>query len=129
AHASIAPSCGLAEYRDGHLTVWTHAQGVFPLRAILAQTLGLEPQNISVRHVQGPGCYGHNGADDAAAHAALIAMQMPGRPSRVRWRREEEFVFEPVSPAMLGKVRAALHDAGRPAALATESWSRTHSAP
>ena len=128
AHASIAPSCGLAEFRDGHLTVWTHAQGPFPLRANLAQTLGLDAQNISVRHVQGPGCYGHNGADDAAADAAIIALQMPGKPIRVRWRREEEFCFEPVSSAMVVKVRAALDDAGRPADWTAEIWSGTHSA-
>jgi len=128
AHASIAPSCAFAEFRDGHLTVWTHAQGVFPLRASLAQSLGLDPKNISVRHVQGPGCYGHNGADDVAADAAIIAMQKPGTPIRVRWRREEEFAFEPVSPAMVVKVRAALDDAGRPSDWTAEIWSGTHSA-
>jgi nicotinate dehydrogenase subunit B len=104
AHASIGPSCGLAIYRDGHLTVWTHCQGVFPLRAALARTLKIDPSMISVRHVQGPGCYGHNGADDAATDAAIIALWMPGRPIRVRWRRQEEFAFEPVSPAMVVKV-------------------------
>jgi nicotinate dehydrogenase subunit B len=128
AHASIAPSCALAEFRDGHLTVWTHAQGVFPLRAALAQSLKLDPAKISVRHVQGPGCYGHNGADDVAADAAIIAMCMPGTPIRVRWRREEEFAFEPVSPAMVVKVRAALDDAGRPADWTAEIWSGVHSA-
>jgi len=51
AHASIAPSCGLAIYRDGHLTVWTHSQGVYPLRAAFARTLKLDPSTISVRHV------------------------------------------------------------------------------
>ena len=61
-----------------------------------------------MRHAQGPGCYGHNGADDAAADAAVIAMRRPGMPVRVRWRREEEFGFEPVSPAMVMTVRAAL---------------------
>jgi CO/xanthine dehydrogenase Mo-binding subunit len=128
AHASIAPSCALAEFRDGHLTVWTHAQGVFPLRAALAASLGLDAKSISVRHVQGPGCYGHNGADDVAADAAIIAMQMPGTPVRVRWRREEEFAFEPVSPAMVVRVRAALDDAGKPADWTAEIWSGTHSA-
>ncbi len=127
AHAAIAPSCALAEFRDGHLTVWTHAQGVFPLRAALAQSLGLDAKNISVRHVQGPGCYGHNGADDVAADAAIIAMQKPGTPIRVRWRREEEFAFEPVSPAMVVKVRAALDDAGKPTDWTAEIWSGTHS--
>jgi CO/xanthine dehydrogenase Mo-binding subunit len=126
AHASISPSCGLAEYRDSHLTVWTHCQGVYPLRAALVKTLGLEASAITVHHVQGSGCYGHNGADDAAADAAIIAMQMPGKPVRVRWRREEEFVYEPKTPAMIVKVRALVDDAGKPVDWTQEIWSPTH---
>jgi CO/xanthine dehydrogenase Mo-binding subunit len=126
AHASIGPSCGLAIYRDRHLTVWTHCQGVFPLRAALARTLKLDASTITVRHVQGPGCYGHNGADDAATDAAIIALRMPGRPIRVRWRRQEEFAFEPLSPAMVVKVRAKVDDAGHPVDWTTEIWSGTH---
>jgi len=126
AHASIAPSCALALYRGGHLTVWTHCQGVYPLRAALARMLKLEASAISVRHVQGPGCYGHNGADDAAADAAAIALRLPGRPIRVRWRRQEEFAFEPVSPAMVVKVRARLDADDRPVDWTTEIWSGTH---
>jgi nicotinate dehydrogenase subunit B len=126
AHASIGPSCGLAVYRDGHLQVWTHSQGVYPLRAALARTLKLDPAMISVKHVQGPGCYGHNGADDSAADAAVIAMRRPGQPVKVRWRREEEFGFEPVSPAMVVTARAALDEAGKPADWTTEIWSGRH---
>ena len=79
AHASVAPSCGLAHYRDGQLQVWTHSQGVYPLRDALARTLKLDPAAISVKHMQGPGCYGHNGADDAATDAAVIAFHQPGQ--------------------------------------------------
>jgi len=126
AHASVAPSCGLALYRDGRLTVWTHSQGVYPLRDALARTLKLDPAAISVKHVQGPGCYGHNGADDAAADAAVIAFRTPGKPVRVRWRREEEFGFEPVSPAMVVMAQARLDASGRPADWTTEIWSGRH---
>jgi len=127
AHASVAPSCAIAVYRDGRLQVWTHSQGVYPLRAALARTLKLDPAAISVKHVQGPGCYGHNGADDAAADAAVLALRMPGKPVRVRWRREEEFGFEPVSPAMVTTARAALDASGRPVDWTTEIWSGRHS--
>jgi nicotinate dehydrogenase subunit B len=127
AHASVAPSCGVAVYRNDRLEVWTHSQGVYPLRDALARSLKLDPTAISVHHVQGPGCYGHNGADDAATDAAVIAMQTPGKPVRVRWRREEEFGFEPVSPAMVVTARAVLDDAGRPADWTTEIWSGRHS--
>ena len=127
AHASIAPSCAMAVYQGGHLQVWSHTQGVYPLRAALARTLKLDPAAISVRHMQGPGCYGHNGADDAAADAAVIAMRRPGETIRVRWRRDEEFGFEPVSPAMVTTVHATLDSAGRPADWTTEIWSGRHS--
>jgi CO/xanthine dehydrogenase Mo-binding subunit len=126
AHASVAPSCGLAVFRDGKLQVWTHSQGVFPLRDGLARTLKLDPAAISVKHLQGPGCYGHNGADDAATDAAVIAFLRPGRPVRVRWRREEEFGFEPVSPAMVVTAQAAIDASGRPADWTTEIWSGRH---
>ena len=126
AHASVAPSCGLAQYRDGRLTVWTHSQGVYPLRDALARTLKLDPAAITVKHVQGPGCYGHNGADDAATDAAVIAFHHPGKPVRVRWRREEEFGFEPVSPAMVVTAQAVVDRSGTPADWTTEIWSGRH---
>ena len=126
AHASVGPSCGLAVYRGGKLEVWTHSQGVYPLRAALARTLKLDPAKIVVKHAQGPGCYGHNGADDAAADAAVIAYYTPDKPIRVRWRRDEEFGFEPVSPAMVVSVSAALDKDGRPSDWTTEIWSGKH---
>src|SRR6266404_2868578 len=60
AHASMAPSCALAEFRDGHLTVWSHGQGMHPLRKNLAAVLGLPTEAITARHLHGAGCYGHN---------------------------------------------------------------------
>ena len=126
AHASISPSCGLSLYKDGQLTVWTHCQGVFPLRAALARALKLDASKIIVQHVQGAGCYGHNGADDAAADAAIIAMKMPGKPIRVRWRREEEFIYEPKQPAMTVKVRALVGADGKPSDWTAEIWSGNH---
>jgi CO/xanthine dehydrogenase Mo-binding subunit len=126
AHASIAPSCALAEYRDGHLSVWSHTQGVYPLRAALANVLGLPRDAITVRHAHGAGCYGHNGADDVAVDAAVIAMQVPDHCIRVQWRREEEFGFEPVGPAMHVTLRAALDGAGKPQEWTAEIWSATH---
>ena len=69
----MAPSCALAEFRDGHLTVRSHGQGMHPLRKNLAAALGLPIEAITAQHLHGAGCYGHNGADDAALDAALVA--------------------------------------------------------
>ena len=126
AHASIAPSCALAESRDGHLSVWSHTQGVYPLRAALGRVLGRSEDTISVHHAMGAGCYGHNGADDAALDAALIAQQIPDHCIRLQWRREEEFGYEPLGSAMSVTVRAVLDDAGRPIDWTQEVWSGSH---
>ena len=126
AHAAMAPSCGLAEFRDGHMEVWSHTQGVYPLRNSIAEILGLGVANVIVRHAHGAGCYGHNGADDAALDAAVIARQIPGHCIRVQWRREEEFGFEPVSTAHRTRVTAELDAAGRPVDWTTEVWAGSH---
>ncbi len=88
--------------------------------------LGRPAESISVRHAQGAGCYGHNGADDAALDAAIIAEMVPDRPIRVQWRREEEFGFEPVGPAQVVTIRAVLDWRGRPSDWTQEIWSGSH---
>ncbi len=126
AHAALGPSCAIAEFRDARLTVWTHGQGPHPLRWALARALDLDPAAIVVKHAFGPGVYGHNGADDAAMDAALIAMHRPGRPIRVQWTRADEFGFEPATPAALIALRAELDADGRPTDWTAEIWSGTH---
>ncbi len=126
AHGSIGPSCALAEFKDGKMTVWTHSQGVFPLRAHLAPALGMKPQDIRCIHTEGSGCYGHNGADDVALDAALLARAAPGRPVRLQWMRDDEFAWEPFGPAMVMKAKASLAD-GRIVDWNYDVWSNTHS--
>lgn len=126
-HASIGPSCAVARFEGDRLTVWTHTQGVYPLRRALAQLLDLSAERVHCIQTQGSGCYGHNGADDAAADAALIARAVPGRAVRVQWMRADEHLWEPYGPAMLARVRGALDAQGRIASWDYEVWSNTHS--
>jgi CO/xanthine dehydrogenase Mo-binding subunit len=100
AHASLAPSCALARWDGERVHVWSHTQGIFNLRADLAIALALPPEAIVVEHREGAGCYGHNGADDVALDAALLARAVPGRPVRVSWSREDELAWAPFGPAM-----------------------------
>ena len=125
-HGPVGPSCALAAFRDGRLTVWTHSRGLFPLRAVLAAATGLEEAAVTLRHVPGAGTFGTAGAEDAAADAAMLALARPGRPVRVQWRREDEFGFEPLGPAMAVRLEAGLDAAGRPAGWAVEIWSPSH---
>ncbi len=125
AHASIGPSCSLAQLQDGKLTIWTHSQGVFPLRATMAKALDMPAAAIRCIHAEGSGCYGHNAADDVALDAALLARATGGRPVRVQWMRDDEFMWEPYGPAMVMRARAGLKD-GRIVDWAYDVWSNTH---
>jgi nicotinate dehydrogenase subunit B len=125
-HGAIGPSCAVALWKDDSLTVWTHSQGVYPLRGALAELLRLAPDKIRCVHLEGAGCYGHNGADDVAADAALVARALPGRPIRLQWTREQEHGWEPLGPAMSVDMEASVAN-GRIVAWRHEVWSNTHS--
>ena len=126
-HASIGPSCAIAQIDDGKLMVWTHSQGIFNLRRDLALALGMREDAIVVRHAEGAGCYGHNGADDAALDAALLARAARGRPVQVQWMRDDEFAWAPCGPAMALSLRAALDAHGGIVDWEHELWSNGHS--
>jgi nicotinate dehydrogenase subunit B len=126
-HGSIGPSCAVARRDGDQITVWTHTQGVFPDRDAIAAMLRVPKENVRCIHVEGSGCYGHNGADDAAGDAAVIAQALPGTPVRVQWMREQEHAWEPYGPAMVSKVSAALDQAGTIVDWNYEVWSNTHS--
>lgn len=125
-HGAIAPACALARIQDGILTVWTHSQGIFPLREQIARVLGLDPDTVELVFVPSSGCYGHTAADDAAMDAALIAYHLPGRAIRVLWPREDEVRFGPVGAPMLTETHALMDDAGRIVAWRHEIWSAPH---
>ena len=127
AHASIGPSCAVAQFQDGLYTVWTQSQGIFPLRGDLARVLDVAPESIVVIHAEGAGCYGHNGADDVALDAALLARAVPGRPVRVQWMREDEFAWEPYGSPMVVKMSAALDAGGNITGWTHDVWSHGHS--
>jgi CO/xanthine dehydrogenase Mo-binding subunit len=126
AHASIAPSCALAHLADGHLTVWTHSQGVFPLRQQIARVLSLPPEAVTLIHVHGAGCYGHNAADDAGMDAAILATLLPGTPVRVQWTRAQELSLGPLGGAQEATVEAALGADGRIASWRLDVLSMPH---
>jgi nicotinate dehydrogenase subunit B len=128
AHGSIGPSCAVAQWEEGgKLHVWTHSQGVYPLRGDLANVFGIEPSAIRCTHVEGAGCYGHNGADDVALDAALLARATSGRPVKLQWMRDDEFMWEPYGSAMVMKLGGALDAQGNIVSWSHELWSHPHS--
>src|SRR6202035_34847 len=108
AHGSIAPSCAMAQWDGDRVKVWTHSQGVYLLRSDLALVLKIPADDITVEHVEGSGCYGHNGADDVALDAVLLARAVPGRSVRAQWSRRDELRAEPLASPMRVAVEADL---------------------
>lgn len=124
-HGSIGPSAGCALYQEGAMQVWTHNQGVYPLRSAMAEALKLDLESVHVRYVPGSGCYGHNGADDAAFDAALIARAIPDTPILLKWTRDDEHAWEPYGSAMVCEMRASLDRDGKIIDWSHESYGDT----
>lgn len=126
-HGSIGPSCALAHWGANKLTIWTHSQGVYPLRESISDLLQIPQEAIHIIGVPGSGCYGHNGADDVAADAALIARQVPDTTIRLQWMREDEHLWEPYGSAMRLHLKAKLSPDGDIIFWQSDLWSDTHS--
>ena len=123
AHASVAPSCAIARWDGGSVTVWCHSQGIFLLRDAIAAGLGLDAGQVTVQYVEGAGVYGQNGADDVAMDAVLLARAVPGRAVRVQWTREDEMCCPPMGSAMLARLSAGLDAGGRIVTWRHDVWS------
>ncbi|MFL5428289.1 MAG: molybdopterin cofactor-binding domain-containing protein [Myxococcales bacterium] len=125
-HASIGPSCALARMQGDTVEVWSHTQGIFALQKEIALVMRMPEENVIVRHAEGAGCYGHNGADDAALDAAILTRLAMGRPVRLQWSREDEFAWEPYGPAMAIALEASLDGQGSIVSFRHDLWSSGH---
>lgn len=126
AHGAMAPSCAVAQFEEATLTVHSHTQGVWPLRRELAKVLGLPDDAVVVNHVDGPGCYGHNAADDAAMFAAIAAQAVAPAPVRFSMTSEDELAWDPFGSAMLTDMEAGLDEQGRIVAWRHRSRTDVH---
>jgi CO/xanthine dehydrogenase Mo-binding subunit len=111
-HASMGPSCAVADFKDGKLTCWSASQAPHDLRLQLAAMLSMKDTDVQVIYVEGSGCYGRNGHEDAAGDAALLARAV-GRPVRVQWTREDENGWDPKGPPTLMDLQAGLDASGQ----------------
>jgi CO/xanthine dehydrogenase Mo-binding subunit len=118
-HGSQGPSCAVAEFRDGKLTSWSASQATHDLRKQLAEMFALSVDNVRCIYLEGSGCYGRNGHEDAAADAAMLAKAV-GRPVRVQWSRADEHGWDPKGPPTLVDLRAALDGSGNVTAWESE---------
>ncbi len=124
-HAAMGPTCAIADVRRApdrktgvQATVWACSQAVFALRETIANLLGLTEPAVHVIYEESAGCYGHNGADDVAADAAMLS-QAVGKPVRVQWSRQHEHGWEPLGAAMAHDMRGGITDG------AVVAWEHT----
>jgi CO/xanthine dehydrogenase Mo-binding subunit len=118
-HGSQSPSCAVAEFRDGKLISWSASQATHDLRKQLAEMFSMPVENVRCIYLEGSGCYGRNGHEDAAADAAMLAKAVGG-PVRVQWSRADEHGWDPKGPPTLIDLRAALDEAGNVTAWESE---------
>jgi nicotinate dehydrogenase subunit B len=125
-HAALGPSAAMALWTCERLLIKSHSQGIYALRDSIADSLDLDPEQVDITHVPGSGCYGHNGADDVAFEAALIARALPYTPVLAKWTREQEHAWEPYAPAMAVSLAAKLSQNGQLQCLSADVFSDTH---
>ncbi|WP_424814537.1 molybdopterin cofactor-binding domain-containing protein [Roseococcus sp. YIM B11640] len=111
-HGSMGPSCAVAEFKDGRLTTWSASQATHNLRKQLAMMLAMPVEQVRCIYLEGAGCYGRNGHEDAAADAALLAKEVR-RPVRVQWMRADEHGWDPKGPPHLVDLSAGLDAQGK----------------
>jgi CO/xanthine dehydrogenase Mo-binding subunit len=121
-HASLGPSCAVADVKAEGATVWTASQGPHGLRNNFAKVFGIPAEKLRVVYMDGSGSYGTNGGDDAAADAFLISKTL-GKPVRVLWSREDEHAWDPKGPAQLLELRGGLDAAGNIVAWETQMYN------
>ncbi len=120
-HASLGPSCAVADVKASGTTVWSATQNPYGVRANLAKVFGIPEANLRVVYMDGSGSYGTNGADDVAADAILLS-RAAGQPVRVQWMRQDEHGWDPKGPAQLHELRGAIDAGGAISAWETEMW-------
>jgi nicotinate dehydrogenase subunit B len=126
-HASLGPSAALAHFNNEQMHVISHSQGIHSLRGALAHVLDMPESLIRVQHMEGAGCYGHNGADDVALDAALLARTIPGRPVLLKWMRHDEHAWEPYGSCMVVKMQGSLDTDHNVIDWNHDAYSHTHS--
>jgi CO/xanthine dehydrogenase Mo-binding subunit len=126
-HGSMGPACGIAMYDEEILHVWSHSQGIYPLREALAAMFTMPSEKIHIISVPGAGCYGHSTADDAATDAALLSLEYPGKHVRVQWSKADENSWDPYGPAIITELEASLEKNGRINSWKSNVWTDSHS--
>lgn len=120
-HGSIGPSCAVADVNAEAATIWTASQGTHGNQKTFARFLGLPKEKVRLIYLEGSGCYGMNGHEDAAADASILS-RVTGQPVRVQWSREDELGWDPKGPPQLLDISGTVSADGRILDWRTDMW-------
>jgi nicotinate dehydrogenase subunit B len=120
-HGSIGPSCSVADVRRDRALIWSASQSTHWTQRQVAKMLSMKPEQVRIIYLEGAGCYGRNGHEDATADAVVLS-QAVGRPVRVQWMRQDEHGWDPKAPPYVADLEGALDAAGNVAAWNFVTW-------
>jgi CO/xanthine dehydrogenase Mo-binding subunit len=120
-HGSMGPACAVADVKSGKAEIWSPSQAPHWLRKEVAYTLQMDPKDVHIQYLDGAGCYGRNGHEDATCDAALVS-KLTGKPVRVQWSREDEHGWDPKGPPTLVEISGGLDAQGNVIAWDAELW-------
>jgi nicotinate dehydrogenase subunit B len=120
-HGSMGPACAVADVKEGKAEIWSPSQASHWLRKEVAVVLQMDPKDVRIQYLDGAGCYGRNGHEDATCDAALIS-KLTGKPVRVQWMREDEHGWDPKGPPTLVDISSGLDAQGNVVGWDAELW-------
>ena len=124
-HAPIGPSAACAFFEE-NLTVFSHSQALFALKSSLSTYFDIDKDRVTLKHVPGSGCYGHNGADDVAFEAAVLSKEFPKNHILLKWTREDEHCWEPYGSASINKIKGVIDSQGKIIYWSNEAYADTY---
>ena len=125
-HATIGPSAACSYFNDKKFTVFSHSQSVFALKKSISKYFNIHEDKVTLKHIPGSGCYGHNGADDVSFEAALLSKEFPKRYILLKWTREDEHCWEPYGSASINRLNGTINNDGKIIYWSNEAYSDTY---
>ena len=116
-HAAMEPMNATARLKDGWLDIWAGHQSPSIVKKIGADISGLPEDRVRAHITFLGGGFGRRGEPDFIDYAVRLALEVPGKPVKVTWTREEDMTHSPFRPMAKSRYQAVIGDDGVPRAL------------